>query len=273
MKRFQGKNIMVTGAANGIGYAVAKRIAQEGGNLALLDINLEKLAIVSEDIYKLFGNKVHYAYCNVSSYQETQKAIETLVEQLGSIQALSHNAGILRCYNTHEMTLENWNEIIDINLTGTFNVNKHAIPYLLKNKISYLVNASSCAAEQPHPWMSAYSATKGAIRSFTRSLFIEYCLKGLHANCVLPGGFGTELASTFKVPFGADPSLLKTLTPLGRHTSSDPKHIAGVIAMLMSDDGLHINGTEIAVDGGRIGIASDISTHSKSESVDECMSR
>ncbi len=253
MKRFQNKTVMITGAASGIGRAAAIRIAQEGANLALIDINLLKIRELAEEISEKYQTQVVFEKCNVASFEETGAVIDRLSAATGGFQALSHNAGILRSYNTHEMTLEQWNEIISINLTGTFNVNRHALPHLLKNKNSYLVNTSSIALDQPHPWLSAYSATKGAIKSFTRSLFVEYCLQGLHANCVLPGGIESDLAHTFKVPEGADPLLLKTLAPLNLGKSlASPEQVAGVIALLASDDALHINGTEIVVDGGKI---------------------
>lgn len=254
MNRFQNKNVMITGAASGIGRAAAIRIAKEKGNLALLDINLDGLKQLSSDISEKYNVKVVYEQCNVASFEETKIAIDKLINAIGGIQSLSHNAGILRCYNTHEMTLEQWNEIISVNLTGTFNVNRHALPHLLKNKRSYIVNTSSIALEQPHPWMAAYAATKGAIKSFTRSLFIEYCLQGLHANCVLPGSIKSDLAGKFSIPDGANPILLKTLVPFGEANLVDAEQVAGTIALLASDDASHINGTEITVDGGKISI-------------------
>lgn len=251
MKRYENRNVMITGAASGIGRATALRIAAEGGNLALLDIDLDSLNAVVKELnnYKV---KVVYKKCDVSNFPLVKEAIDELSNDLGGIQALSHNAGILRCYNTHEMTIEQWNEILSINLTGTFNVNRHALPHLLKNNCSYLVNTSSIAAYYRHPWMAAYSATKGAIKSFTRSLFIEYCLQGLHANCVLPGSIETPLAKSFNVPKGANPKLLKSLTPFDSSTLVTPEHVAATIAFLASDDAFYINGTEISVDGGKI---------------------
>jgi len=254
LSRLKNKNVLITGAASGIGRAAAFRIAQEEGRLALLDINIERLKDVAEEIRQQ-GGKVSYRTCDVSDFDQTQKMIEELSQDVGGIHALSHNAGILECYNTHEMTLEQWNKLILVNLTGTFIVNRHVLPHLLKNKCSYLVNTSSTAAEQPHPWMAAYAATKGAIKSFTRSLFVEYSLQGLHANCILPGGFITDLAGNFKIPEGANPVLLKTLCPLGKPNEVSTEYIAGVIALLVSDDAFHINGIEIPVDGGKIGLA------------------
>lgn len=252
MKRFDNKNVLITGAASGIGRAAALRIASEGAHLGLLDINSDLLQQTADAITENYGVRVVQATCDVANFRHAKIAIDTICSQLGGIHALSHNAGILRCYNTHEMTLEEWNEILSINLTGTFNVNRHALPHLLKNESSYLVNTSSNAAYYRHPWMSAYSATKGAILSFTRSLSIEYCLQGLHANCVLPGSIDTPLARAFQIPKGADPKLLKALTPLDRAPLVSPDSVAAAIAFLASDDAFHINGTEISVDGGKI---------------------
>jgi NAD(P)-dependent dehydrogenase (short-subunit alcohol dehydrogenase family) len=249
--RFQNRNVLITGAGSGIGKAAAIRIASEGGNLALMDVSKEKLASITQELEKYQTNVVTAA-CNVADFNQTKEAIDYLSNELNGIHALSHNAGILRCYHTHEMTSEQWNEIMNVNLTGTFHVNRHTIPHLLKNERSYLVNTSSIAIDQPHPWMSAYAATKGAIKAFTRSIFIEYFLQGLHANCVLPGSIKSELGGQFNVPEGANRDLVKTLIPLGESRLVSPEHVAGVIALLTSDDAIHINGTEITVDGGRI---------------------
>lgn len=252
MQRFTNKNVLITGAASGIGLAVARRIASEGGNLALLDINEHSLENVVDELKNKYTVKIVHRKCNVANFDEVKESIDDTCDKLGGIQALSHNAGILRCYNTHEMTLPQWDEIVSVNLTGTFNVNRHVLCHLLKNKCSYLVNTSSIAAYYRHPWMSAYSATKGAILSFTRSLFIEYALQGLHANCVLPGSIDTPLSRAFRIPEGADPKLLKSLVPFDPPTPVSPESVSATIAFLMSDEAFHINGTEISVDGGKI---------------------
>jgi NAD(P)-dependent dehydrogenase (short-subunit alcohol dehydrogenase family) len=252
MQRFQGKNILITGAGSGIGRAAAIRLASEGSSLALLDINLTSLESLVHEL-KQYPVRVIYDACDVSDFDQTKKIIDEMCSELGGINGLNHNAGILRCYHTHEMTLAEWNEILNVNLTGTFNINRHSLPHLLKNPVSFIVNTSSTASEHPHPWLAAYSASKGAIKSFTRSLFIEYCLQGLRANCILPGSIQTQLGNAFQLPPGANPQLIKFLNPLGKSNVVDPAQAAGVIAMLLSDDALHINGTEISIDGGKIG--------------------
>lgn len=251
MKRFENKNVLITGAASGIGRAAAFRIASEGGSLALLDRDEVKLSETVDELTSQ-GTRVVSATCDVSNFEQTGEAINSLVDQIGVIHSLSHNAGILRCYRTHEMTPAQWDEIISINLTGTFNVNRHALPHLLKNETSYLVNTSSIASYYRHPWASAYSATKGAIVSFTRSLFIEYFQEGLRANCVLPGSIDTPLARAYAVPKGANPELIQCLVPFKEPVMVSPESVAGTIAFLASDDAYHINGAEITVDGGKV---------------------
>ncbi len=102
---------------------------------------------------------------------------------------------------------------------------------------------------QPHPWLSAYAATKGGIVSFTRSLFIEYSLQGLHANCILPGGTDTPLARSFVIPQGGNPVLLSSMARFGRPAWIPAEKVAAAIAFLASDDASHMNGTEMWVDG------------------------
>jgi NAD(P)-dependent dehydrogenase (short-subunit alcohol dehydrogenase family) len=148
------------------------------------------------------------------------------------------------------MTFEQWHQIIDINLNGTFYVNHAALPHLLKNRFSALVNCSSTSALGSHPWMAAYAASKGGVISMTRALYQEYVKQGLRANCVVPGGIATALHGHFKAPAGADMELLKGAMPFVGFAK--PVHAASVIAFLASDDARYINGTEIRADGGAL---------------------
>lgn len=251
MLRFKDKSIVVTGAASGIGQAVAVRIASEGGSLALLDCNEEGLIKTKKRVESL-GAKAHTFVCDLSHEEEVVETSAKIINSLQSINALSHNAGIAKTYNTHEMSLAQFNEIININLVGTFLINRSLLPHLLKNERSYIVNISSIAEHHPHPWMSAYAASKGAIKSFTRSLFIEYYRQGLRANCICPGSISSNIGDNFKIPKHADADIINYLTPFGSAHMVDAEHVAGVIAMMCSDDAYHMNGTEIMVDGGRI---------------------
>ena len=249
MKRFEGKNVVITGAASGIGQATAKRLAEERGNVALIDINAEGLAgtkKIAEDL----GVKAWVYECNVTDGARVKEVIDQAAKDMGGFDTLCHCAGILRTYHTHEMTFDQWHEIIDINLNGTFYVNQAALPHLLNNRFSALVNCSSTSALGSHPWMAAYAASKGGILSMTRSLYQEYVKQGLRANCVIPGGIATALHGDFKAPEGADMDLLKGAMPFVGFAK--PAHAASVIAFLASDDARYINGTEIRADGGAL---------------------
>jgi NAD(P)-dependent dehydrogenase (short-subunit alcohol dehydrogenase family) len=249
MKRFENTNIVVTGAASGIGQASAIRFAEEGGNLALLDLNTAGLEKTAEQCRK-HGVKVFTYACDVTNHEQVVQQIDKAAEDLGGFTVLAHIAGALKTYNTHEMAVEDWHRIIAINLHGTFYVNQAALKHLLANRRSVIVNMASTAAIGKHPWMSAYAAAKGGVISFTRSLYIEYVKKGLRANCLVGGGFMTGLHSEFRMPEGGDPQLLAGAMPIGKMAS--PEHAASVIAFLASDDARYINGTEIRADGGAL---------------------
>ena len=249
MKRFEGKNVVITGAAAGIGQATAQRIAEEGGNVALIDINAEGLA-GTKKLAEAHGAKAWVYECNVTDGARVKEVIDQAAEDMGGFDTLCHCAGILRTYHTHEMTFEQWHQIIDINLNGTFYVNHAALPHLLKNRFSALVNCSSTSAIGSHPWMAAYAASKGGVISMTRALYQEYVKQGLRANCVVPGGIATALHGDFKAPPGADMELLKGAMPFVGFAK--PAHAASVIAFLASDDARYINGTEIRADGGAL---------------------
>lgn len=249
MNRFEGKNVVITGAAAGIGRATAQRVAEEGGNTALVDIDPEGLLETKGTVEEL-GRKAWSYECNVKDGMRVKEVIDRAARDMAGFDTLCHCAGILRTHHTHEMSFEQWHEIIDINLNGTFYVNHAALPHLLKNRFSAIVNCSSTAALGSHPWMSAYAASKGGILSFTRALYQEYVKQGLRANCVVPGGIATALHGDFKAPEGADMELLKGAMPFVGFAK--PHHAASVIAFLASDDARYINGTEIRADGGAL---------------------
>ena len=168
-------------------------------------------------------------------------------------------AGMLRASHTHETSLEQWNQIIGVNLTGTFLVVREALPALLKNPRSAIVNFSSTSASFAHPYMAAYAASKGAIQSFTHALALEYASQGLRAVSVAPGSIKSGITDTTAeyLPADADWALFGRLSPILPTTlessgagMGDPAAVAGVVAMLVSDDGAFITGTEIRIDGG-----------------------
>ena len=240
--RYQGKTAIVTGAASGIGRATALRLAREGAQVACLDVDAAGLAQTVEQISDAIAIQ-----CDVSQEAAVTAAIEQVVAHYGKLDVLCNIAGILRADRSHELSLEHWNRVLSVNLTGTFLMCRSALPQLLAAR-GAIVNMSSAAALGGHPWMAAYSASKGGILGLTRCLALEYVKQGLRVNAICPGGVKTPIHQSLKLPKDADFDLLKRAMPFVGF--AEPDEIASVVAFLGSSDASHLNGIEIRVDGG-----------------------
>jgi NAD(P)-dependent dehydrogenase (short-subunit alcohol dehydrogenase family) len=260
MKRLEGKRILVTGAASGIGQATALRLLDEGATVVASDIAADGLgATAARADEAATADRLTTVPMDVGNEDSVVSGVRRAVETLGGLDSLVNAAGILRAAHTHETSLELWNRIVGVNLTGTFLVVREALPALLANSRSAIVNFSSTSASFAHPYMAAYAASKGGIQAFTHSLALEYAREGLRAVCVAPGNIksGITDATGGYIPKDADWSLFSRLMPILPTTvkssgtgMADPVVVAGVIAMLVSDDGAFITGTEIRIDGG-----------------------
>jgi NAD(P)-dependent dehydrogenase (short-subunit alcohol dehydrogenase family) len=260
MKRLEGKRILVTGAASGIGQATALRLLDEGAAVVAADCAADGLDATRVRAAQA-GAAGRFVPCemDVADEESVTAGVRGAVDTLGGLDSLVNAAGMLRAAHTHETTLELWNRIVGVNLTGTFLVVREALPALLANSRSAVVNFSSTSASFAHPYMAAYAASKGGIQAFTHSLALEYARKGLRAVCVAPGSIksGITDATGGYIPQDADWSLFSRLMPILPTTvessgtgMADPGVVAGVIAMLVSEDGAFITGTEIRIDGG-----------------------
>jgi NAD(P)-dependent dehydrogenase (short-subunit alcohol dehydrogenase family) len=246
MKRFENKVVLVTGAASGIGRASALRLAAEGGKIWCTDINEADLNILIDEIKTTGGMANAYRF-DISEVGGAERCIDACVSEYGSLDAVVNMAGILRFSNCHELGLEIWEQLISVNLTGTFMLCKAALPELLKTK-GNIVNAASTASLQGLPWGAAYAASKGGVLAMTRSIAVEYAKRGVRANCVCPGDINTNMVQGLTFPADADFDLLSRITSLTG--AKGPEVVAGVVAMLASEDGCHITGEHIRVDGG-----------------------
>lgn len=260
MKRLEGKRILVTGAASGIGQATALRLLDEGAAVVASDVAEDGLARTkAQAVEAATADRLTTIAMDVADEDSVIDGVRRAVQALDGLDSLVNAAGILRAAHTHETSLELWNRIVGINLTGTFLVVREALGPLLANPRSAIVNFSSTSASFAHPYMAAYAASKGGIQSFTHSLALEYAKQGLRAACVAPGSIksGITDATGGYIPQDADWSLFPRLMPILPTTvessgagMAEPSAIAGVIAMLVSDDGAWITGTEIRIDGG-----------------------
>jgi NAD(P)-dependent dehydrogenase (short-subunit alcohol dehydrogenase family) len=258
MKRLEGSRILVTGAASGIGQATALRLLDEGAVVVAADIaTLEKTRAQAEEAGA--GERLGTIELDISDEQSVIDGVGSAVNRMTGLDSVVNAAGMLRAAHTHQTSLELWNQIIGVNLTGTFLVVREALPALLKNSRSAIVNFSSTSASFAHPYMAAYAASKGAVQSFTHALALEYASQGLRAVSVAPGSIKTGITDSTAnyIPADADWTLFGRLSPILPTTlessgagMGDPALVAGVVAMLVSDDGAFITGTEIRIDGG-----------------------
>ncbi|SOJ57437.1 Dihydroanticapsin 7-dehydrogenase [Mycobacterium simulans] len=260
MKRLDGNRILVTGAGSGIGQATTLRLLDEGAAVVGADIATDGLAKTRARADEVAtGDRFSALEMNVADEQAVVDGVRHTVDTLGGLDSLVNAAGMLRAAHTHQTSTEQWNQIIAVNLTGTFLVVREALPALLTNPRSAIVNFSSTSASFAHPYMAAYAASKGGVQAFTHSLALEYASRGLRAVCVAPGSIksGITDATGGYIPQDADWKLFSRLLPILPTTvqssgtgMADPSVVAGVIAMLVSEDGAFITGTEIRIDGG-----------------------
>jgi NAD(P)-dependent dehydrogenase (short-subunit alcohol dehydrogenase family) len=192
---------------------------------------------------------------DISNETAVNADVVSAVEQLGGLDVLVNAAGILRAAHTHECTLDLWNQVININLTGTFLMTRAALPALLASGRGVIVNFSSTSATFAHPYMAAYAASKGGVDALTHTLAVEYSKQGLRAVAVAPGGISSGITKTTPgmLPKDADWSLFAKMSPIIGSGMGAPSDVASVIAMLASDDGRYITATSVRIDGGAHG--------------------
>ncbi|GAA1253217.1 SDR family NAD(P)-dependent oxidoreductase [Kitasatospora nipponensis] len=251
MQRFTGRRVLITGGGSGIGRATVHRILAEGGLVVAADVNAEGLAGTAEQAdAEGTAERLTTTVLDVSDEDAVRAGVAAAVQALGGLDVLVNAAGILRSSHTHETSLEFWNLLLRVNLTGTFLMTREALPALLATGSGVVVNFSSTSASFAHPYMAAYAATKGGIQSFTHAIAQEYSKQGLRAVCVAPGSIDSGMTNNPGLPADADFGLLAKLAPALGQGFAGPQTVAGVIAMLASEDGAFVTGTEIRIDGG-----------------------
>jgi len=248
MRRFEDKVVMVTGAASGIGRAAVLRLAEEGAALMCVDVQSDAVQETANQAGEL-GAEAEARVCDVSSPEDVTATVAACIDRFGKLDSLCNMAGYLRMDNFHELALEDWNRVLNVNLTGTMLMCQAALPHLLASG-GNIVNAGSTSALAGLPWGTAYAASKGGVLAFTYALAIEYGRQGLRANAVCPGSIKTPMTEGLGMPEGVDLSLIQRIMPLDKPRG--PEAVAGVIALLASEDGAHINGEYIRMDGGTL---------------------
>ena len=246
MGKLQNKVAIVTGGAKGIGLATVKKFLSEGARVAIWDIDegtgMATVAQLGEPEDRLAFFKV-----NTANLEETHAAAKAVNTAFGSIDILVNNAGITRDSSLKKMTEDQWQQVIDVNLTGVFNCAKAVFPYMSAQGSGRILNAASVVAHYGNFGQSNYVATKAGVIGMTKVWAREFGRKGITVNAVAPGFINTDMMST--VPENILDGL-RSKTPLGRLGEADD--IANAYTFLASEEAAFITGTTLNVDGGLV---------------------
>lgn len=237
------KTVFITGSSRGIGSAIAKAFHQSGYNVAINYNHSEERAIALSD--SLTGSLLLKG--DVSKEKDVKEMIEKTVSHFGSIDILVNNAGISVVNLLTDTTLEEWEKLFSINVTGTFLASKYAVKEMIKNHSGKIINISSIWGISGASMESCYSASKGAVIAFTKALAKELGPSGITVNCVAPGFIDTDMNSDVTEEDRAE---FCEETPLGR--IGTPEEVAKTVLFLASDNASFITGQIIGVDGGVI---------------------
>ena len=238
------KVAIITGAGQGIGKAIARRLAKDGMNIAIADINLETAQAAADEIAKEFGGEAMAIKCNVSQEEEVNAAVQSVLDRFGTIDVLVNNAGVLSLKKPFvEYTKADWDKLFSINFMGDVFFCKAVIPTLKEKKSGRIINMSSQSAETGGMAASpVYSATKAAVWCMSKSLANELGAFGINVNAVAPGLIATEM--TKNAGYRDD------MVPLGR--LGTPEDVADAVAFLAGNDGRYVTGMILDVNGGTV---------------------
>lgn len=248
MKLLEGKTAIVTGAARGIGEAIALKFAEHGANVAFTYISngsAEKAAALEQKLVAL-GVKAKAYQSNAADFTACEELVNDVIKNFGQVDICVNNAGISKDNLLLRMTAEQWDEVMQVNLKSVFNMTKQVIRPMMKAKNGSIINMSSIIGEMGNAGQSSYAASKAGIIGFTKSVAKELGSRNIRCNAIAPGFVETDMTSYLKDGEGAEK--YKAGIPLGRFASGED--IANVALFLASDLGNYITGQTISACGG-----------------------
>jgi 3-oxoacyl-[acyl-carrier protein] reductase len=245
MKQLEGKVAIVTGAARGIGKAIAVKYASEGANIAFTDLVIDENAMATKKELEGYGVKVMAISSNAASFEEAHKVVEDVVKEFGRVDILVNNAGITKDGLMMRMSEQQWDMVINVNLKSAFNYVHAVTPVMMKQKSGSIINMSSVVGVGGNAGQSNYSASKAGMIGLAKSIAQELGSRGVRANAVAPGFIITEM--TDKLPEDVKKSWAEQI-PLRR--GGTPEDVANVCLFLASDLSAYVTGQVISVCGG-----------------------
>jgi len=241
MSHLKNKNIIITGATGGIGNAIVKKLSENGSNILASGTRIEKL----EELKKSFQN-IKILKFDISQSDKIENFIENATKELGgSLDCIINNAGITQDNLAIRMSLNEWQKVININLTSTFLMSKFAIKKMLKNKSGKIVNITSVVGHTGNVGQANYTASKAGIIAMSKSLAIEYAKKNININCISPGFIKTAMTEKIDDKYK---DIIISKIPSAR--LGNPNDIANAVFFLVSNQSDYINGETLHVNGG-----------------------
>ncbi len=247
MNRLNDKRVIITGAASGIGEAIARRFAEEGARVLVADINEEAANNTAQQI----GSLATGIALDVTKSPQVEMVVNKAIELWGGLDIMVNNAGVGVAAKTAETSEEDWQRVIDVCMKGTFLGMKYAIPVMQKQKSGSIINMASVASIVGVPDRAAYCAAKGGVMALTRAAAVDHASEGLRINCIAPGTVDTpwvqRITGNYDDPEAAR-TAMKARQPHGRLVS--PEEVAAMAVYLASDEAGSTNGSVMVVDGG-----------------------
>ncbi|MDR1809609.1 MAG: 3-oxoacyl-[acyl-carrier-protein] reductase [Prevotella sp.] len=245
MKLLEGKTAIITGAARGIGKAIAIKFAQEGANIAFTDLAIDDNAKQTENELLALGVKVKAYASNAANFEDTHNVVDEIVKDFGRVDILVNNAGITRDGLMMRMTEQQWDMVIGVNLKSAFNFIHALTPVMMKQKAGSIINMSSVVGLSGNAGQANYSASKAGMIGLAKSIAKELGSRGVRANCICPGFIITEMTGVLP-----DDVKKKWAEQIPLRRGGTPEDVANVATFLASDLSSYVTGQAIPVCGG-----------------------